>query len=51
MQNMPDLFETEEYANGDNFIKQGLIKKYMVNQNKFAYADMIGQKVKILKVL
>jgi hypothetical protein len=42
-QNMPTLFESEEYQEADNFYKQALIKDVHSKSKKAAYADLIGQ--------
>ena len=43
MKYFPELFETEEYADGDNFIKQGLSKKLHGKSKQAAFADLIGE--------
>jgi len=39
----PQLFETEEYQEADNFYKQALSKKLHGKSKQAAYADLIGQ--------
>ena len=39
---MPQLFETEEYQNADNFYKQALIKQAHSSSQARAYADLVG---------